>query len=192
MQRTNDAGTFSAVGTLPTVETILAGRGTFYLSPSTSTFGAGVVTAGNILAGKLDIKTNWSRKYSVDGGILTFGTAVFTGMEITGELTMEHQNSGTFGASGTGGQKDKWRNQQPQLLRMQWTGGTIANGTTYQAKSLIIDLPIKFEKFAALGDMDGNDIVVASFMSKYNSDNAATGRGTITVVRIGTSEMAGA
>lgn len=193
--RTNASGTFSAAGTLERVETILAGAGTFYLSPADTAgaaYGANVVTAGNILSGEISLKPAWARKHAVDAGKTYFHTAVWTDIEITGNLTLEHQISGTYGAAGSAGQKEKWRQELPQLLTMQWPGGTIADGTTYQNKLLRIDLPIKWQTFDALGDMDGNVVVQGEFFSKYNEINPGAGRGTITIIRQGTSKFAGA
>lgn len=188
----NTLGTFSNDGTIPPVETILASMGTFYLSPVGSGFGSQQVTAGNILAGQLTIKPTWTRKWPVDAGRLTFATAVFTNLEISGELTLEHQISGTYGAAGSAGQVEKWRAQQPQLLTMVWPGGTITEGTTYSNKLLQIGLPIKWESFEKIDDQDGNDIRVGKFFSAYNLDTPAAGRGTVLIIRQGTSEFAGA
>ncbi len=189
---TNAVGSFSNVGTLPLVEEILSGLGTFYLTPSGSGWGTGQVTAGNILAGDIQIKTTWTRKFPVDSGNLYSSTAVFAGIEITGELTLEAMVSGTYGAFGSAGQKDKWRSEVPQLLRAQWPGGAITAGTTYLTKLLQIDLPIKWDTFEPLGEQKGNDIVVGKFFSYYNEQTPTAGRGTFTIVRNGTSEFAGA
>jgi hypothetical protein len=189
---TNAEGTFSNVGTLVNVETILASLGSFWISPVGSGFGTGPVTKGNILAGELTFKPIWARKFPVDAGVLAFHTAVYTGMEISGELTLEGQTSGTYGAYGSAGQKEKWRSQQPQLIRMSWPGGAIAEGTTYLTKLLQIDLPFKLNEVDVVDDQDGNDIVAFSFLSKYNQSTPTAGRGTVTIVRIGTSEFSGA
>ncbi len=189
---TNAVGTYSNVGTLVSVEEILSGLGSFWISPVGSGFGTGAVPAGNILAGNVTFKPAWTRKFPVDAGILFFHTAVYTGMEVTGELTLEYQISGTFGAAGSAGQVEKWRAQQPQLLRMSWPGGAIPEGTTQTAKLFQIDLPVVFDKFDKLGDIDGNDIRVAHFTSKYNQSTNPAGRGTVTIVRQGTSEFSGA
>src|SRR5512138_670375 len=189
---TNAVGTYSNVGTLVTVDEVLASLGSFWLSPVGSGFGTGAVTAGNILAGNVTFKTAWTRKFPVDAGILYFHTAVYTGMEVTGELTLENQISGTYGAAGSAGQIEKWRAEQPQLLRMSWPGATIPEGTTVTTKLFQIDLPVKWDSFDSLGDIDGNDIRVGKFTSKYNAATNAAGRGTVTIVRQGTSEFSGA
>lgn len=190
---TNALGTFSQVGTLvANIEEVLAGLGSFWVSPVGSGFGTGPTTAGNLLAGNITFKTAWTRKFPVDAGFLYFSTAVYTGMEVTGELTMENQISGTFGAAGSAGQIEKWRAQQPQLLRVAWPGGVIPAGTTQLTKLFQVDLPITWDSFDKLGDIDGNDIRVGKFTSKFNANTPAAGRGTVTIVRQGTSEFSGA
>lgn len=189
---TNALGTFSNVGTVPAVETILSSVGSFWLAPSGSGFGTQQVTPGNILAGEVTFKPRWSRKWTVDSGQLYFATAVFAGIDITGQLTLEGQSSGTYGAYGSAGQVEKWRGQIAQMLTMTWRGGAITAGTTYLNKELTIELPIKWESFDKVGDLDGNDIRVGKFFSEYNLDAPAAGRGSIIIARLGTSEFAGA
>jgi hypothetical protein len=189
----NAEGTFSNVGTLVTVETILSSRGTFYLSPVGSGWGTGQVTAGNILAGQLTFTPKWEAKFPVDSGQIYFHTAVFTDVEIEGELTLEHQISGTYGAAGSAGQIQKWRDELSQLLQMTWRGGTINLGSSgYVNKELTVQLPVRWRKFEPLDDQEGNDIRVGKFVSKYNESTPTAGRGTIIVVRVGTSEFSGA
>lgn len=193
--RTNASGSFSAAGTLIQVETVLASNGTVYLDPATSgaVYGAGLVTAGNILGGEVTITAQWKPKYWADGGVLWPGTFVLTGHEITGNLIFEHQVSGTYGAAGSAGQIEKSRLQEPQLLRLNWPGGTISLGSSQEFKLLRIDLPIKWSSpVQDYGDQNGNAIVTGEFFSKYNELVPAAGRGTVTVVRRGTSEFAGA
>ena len=189
---TNAMGSFSNAGTLVAVEEILSGNGTYYLSPVSGAFGNNKVTSGNILGGKITFAPAWTPKFPVDSGALHFHTAVFTGCEISGELTVENHISGTFGASGSAGMVEKWRAEQPFLMRIEVPGATIPEGTTITTKLLRIDLPIKIKKAEPLDDMDGNDIRVFSFDSRYNESSDASGRGTITIARIGTSEFAGA
>lgn len=190
---TNAMGSYSAVGTVVTpVEEILSGNGTIYMSPVTGAFGNNKVNPGNILAGNITFTPAWTPKFPVDAGYTYFHTAVFTGCEIAGELTVENQISGTFGASGSAGLVEKWRQEQPFLMRIDVPGSTITEGTTFTTKLLRIDLPIKIDKAEPLSDIDGNDVRVFSFHSRYNESSAASGRGTITVARVGTSEFAGA
>lgn len=190
---TNAMGSFSAVGTIVTpVEEVLSGNGTIYMAPVTSSFGNHQVTAGNILGGKVTFTPKWEPKFPIDSGNLYFHTAVFTGVDIEGEFTYENQISGTFGASGSAGVVEKWRQEQPFLMRAQWPGGAIAEGTTFTTKLFRMDLPIKIIKAEPLDDQNGNDIRVMTWQSRYNESSAASGRGTITIARLGTSEFAGA
>lgn len=191
VQRTNAVGSFSAVGTLPSVEYILS-SGSVWLTPSGSGFGTGLMPSGNLLEGELTFKPVWTPKFPVDSGTTYFHTAVFTGMEIEGQFTFEHQATGTYSGAGSTGQKQKYRDMLPQLARLEWPGSTITEGTTITNKLLRIDLPIKYSEIEALDDIDGNDVLSMSFLSKYNVNTAAAGRGTVTIVRQGTSEFAGA
>jgi hypothetical protein len=190
-ERTNALGTFSAAGTAPAVEAIIAGRGSVYLNPAVSgaAFGGAQVPSGNILGFEINFENMFTPKFSVDSGRLYFHTAVFVGCEITGNVTFEHQATGTQSVGGTAGQKQAWRDQTPMLMRMQWPGGTINLGTGFTEKLFRIDLPIKWQTFEALDDQDGNSIVTGEFYSKANLDVASAGRGTVLVVRRDQQEM---
>jgi hypothetical protein len=126
---------------------------------------------GNVLKAELTVKAQWAPKYWVDAGVLYPGTMVLTGHEITGNITFEHQNGGTLSAAGTGGQIEKWRNQQAQLLNMMWidydsSGSEVAFG---------FQLPFKWDSLQDYSDMDGNNIVSGDFTSKYNETYGARG-----------------
>jgi hypothetical protein len=190
---TNAQGTFSAIGTIPSVETILASNGTVWMMDLPSGQGTGQVVAGNVLAFEMEVESRYTWKYPVDSGTIYPHVAVFTGIDISGQLTFEHQISGTQGGAGSAGQKIKWRNEIPQMLQMRFAGGTILSGTAgYVNKVFEFVLPIKFESFDPLDDMDGNNIYVASWTSRYNVDTPALGRGTFRMLRSGTSEFSGA
>lgn len=191
VERTNALGTFSAVGTLVSpAEVILSGRGSVWMNPAVSgaSFGQIQGTPGNLLGGELTFSDMYEAKFAIDSGNLYFSTAVWKGVTIEGELTYEVQNVGSTGAMGTAGQRQQWRDQQAQLMRLNFPGGTIPIGTTHQNKLFRVDLPIKYTKFDPLDDQNGNAIVTAQFFSKYNEDVPAAGRGTIIVVRRGQLE----
>lgn len=192
VDRTNAEGTFSAIGTIPSVETILASNCTVWMMDLPSGQGTGQVAAGNVLAFEVTMEPRYVWKYPVDSGTIYPHVAVFAGIDISGQFTFEHQISGTQGAAGTG-QKLKWRNQTPQMLQMRFGGGTIVNGSTnFENKVFEFVLPVKYESFDPLDDMDGNNIYVANWTSRYNTNTPALGRGTFTIVRQGTSEFSGA
>jgi hypothetical protein len=188
--RTNASGSFSAIGTIPDVETILASRGSIWLSDTPTDWGTGLVPAGNILSFEVSVESQWEWKYGVDSGTTYPYRAVLTSQAISGQFTFEHQIDGTFGMAGTAGIKQRWRDQVAQLMQVEFVGGTIANGTAgYTNKKLLIRLPIKYIQIGGLDDQNGNDIVQASWTSRYNPTTPAAGRGTIQIVRSGTSEF---
>lgn len=190
-ERTNASGSFSNQGTAPAVEAIIAGRGSVYLNPAVAgaAYGGVQVPSGNILGFEVNFEDMYTVKYSVDSGRLYFHTAVYVGANITGNVTFEHQATGSQSVGGTAGQKQFWRDQQAMLMRMQWPGGTINLGTGFTEKLFRVDLPIKWQTFEALDDQDGNSIITGEFYSKANLDVPAAGRGTILVVRRDQQEM---
>jgi hypothetical protein len=193
VDRTNDSGTFSVVGTIPDVETILASRGSIWLSDTPTNWGTGLVPAGNILSFEMSVESQWEWKYSVDSGTTYPYRAVLTSQGISGQFTFEHQIDGTFGMAGTAGVKQRWRDQVAQLMQVEFVGGTIADGSAGTAsKKLLVRLPIKYLEIGGLDDQNGNDIVQASWVSRYNPTTPAAGRGTIQIIRRGTSEFSGA
>ena len=192
VERTNAFGTFTIAGEFTTVETILA-VGSVWLTPAGSGFGTGLSPAGNILGFSIDIERPWEPKFATDTGTTFFHTAVPDSFMITGEITYEHQATGTYSAAGSAGQITKWRNQDPQLLRMEFPGGTVSGGTVGALNKLLrIDLPIKWSSFDALGDQNGNSIRVGKFFSRYQELTPAAGRGSVTIITRGTSVFDGA
>ncbi len=157
--RTNAEGSFSAVGTLEPVDVVLSSLGLISLAPVNGDLDTHQVPAGNILGGEITFKALWAPKYWVDGGVIYPGTMVITGHEITGNLMFEHQVSGTFGAAGSAGQIEKWRNEEAQQLRLSWRSGT---------NLLRMNFPIKWDTLQDYSDQDGNNIVTGEFTSRYN------------------------
>ncbi len=192
VERTNASGTFSTAGSFTTVETILA-TGSVWMTPSGSQFGTGLAPAGNILGFKIDIERPWEPKFAVDTGTTYFHTAVPDSFKITGEITYEHQATGTYSAAGSAGQISKFRNQDAQLMRLEFPGGTVSGGTVGALNKLLrIDLPIKWTSFDPLGDQNGNSIRVGKFMSKYQEASPLAGRGSVMIITRGTNVFDGA
>lgn len=192
VERTNAKGTFTAAGTITTVERIIS-NGSVFFTPITDSFGNGnPITAGNVLGFKIDVEPMWEPKFAVDSGTTYFHTAVLTDVKITGETTFEHQISGTWGAAGSAGQVQKFRDQDAQLMRLQFPGGTIPLGTTAETKLLQIDLPIKYREIDPLSDQNGNSIRTLKWTSRFNELNTAAGRGTVMIIQRGTSVFDGA
>jgi hypothetical protein len=192
-ERINASGSFGTAGTVVSpVETVLAGRGTVYFDQAVSgaVFGNTAAAAGNVLGFEVTFSEMWEPKFAIDSGQLYFHTAVYKGCVIEGNLTFESQAVGSQSILGTAGLKQQaFRDQIPYLMRLNWPGGTIPVGTTFQNKLLQINLPITATSVEPLDDQNGNSITTLNFFSKAVADVPAAGRGTILVVRRGQQEM---
>jgi hypothetical protein len=171
--------TFTGALSVVAVEDILTSMGTLALDAIGGTAGATVIS-NQLLSFKIDFEALWAPKDTIDGH-LYFSFPQFTGQKISGELTFEHDTI----VSGNAQNKAKWRAQTPQLMRLDFPGSSYATpgtGTSFTGgkSGLRVDLPIKWTKFAALSDQDGNDTVVATFSSRYNSTAATAGSVLIT------------
>lgn len=183
--RSVTTSTFSTGVTVPNVETILAARNAMYIDAVSSTYGTTPVDQTLI-----SFEVNFSdmmmpkwvmRPNSVGNEDGAFAFTYAGNREITGSLTYEHNSSATA-------EKEAFRNQTPRLLRLYFFGSDLTTaGATYTDKTLIIDLPIKYESFDALDDVDGNSIVKANFVSRYNA--TAGDAGKVIVVLNGTTSI---
>lgn len=168
--------TFTAALSVPAVEEILAGTGEVFIDDVADDFGDTQLAAGNVLSFTLNVNTGRAAKYTIDQGDLVFNHVYLNidALDISGTLTWEHDTAAIA-------EKALWRSNTPRLLRLVFTGSAFAQaGTDYSNKTLLIDVPIYWEKFNPLGDQDGNSIVEASFKGAY--DFTAAEPMTITVV----------
>jgi len=166
--------TFTAALSVPAVESILASKGTVYIDDDDGNFGGTQVSA-QVLAFQLSFVARWVVKYTMDGA-LTFSFPQYTGHEITGSLTFEHDATSVVGAAG---EKAKWRARATRALRLEFDGSAYATpgtGTLFSGtKGMQIDLPIQYTKFQPIGEQEGNSIIVADFVSRYNATLATAG-----------------
>ena len=166
--------TFTADLTLDAVEEILASKGALYIDAIGGSYGSTQISQ-QLLAFDITFKVIWTLKYTLDGA-LYFTFPQYTGHEITGSMTFEHDSTSIVGS---GDQIEKWRAQTAQKMRLQFTGGaygTAGTDTTFSGlKGLRIDLPFKWTRFAPVGEQDGNSIIVADFKSRYNATAADAG-----------------
>lgn len=154
---------FTTTATLPTVEDILFSKGKLYIDNVADTFGSTQVS-NSLLEFSADVTTGWMPVWTADGA-LYFSFAKQVMPEITGSMTFEHDGSSTA-------EKVLWRAQTPRLVRLIWEGTALTTAGNYTYKTLILDMAIKWEKFNALGDQDGNDIIQATFRARYNATAA--------------------
>lgn len=164
-QVSTDGNGFETV-TIPTVEEILFSKGKLYLDATSGSFG-GTQVSNTLLSGDLSVTTGWRGVYAADGRT-DFGFIKQTMPEIVLEVTFEHNDSAMA-------EKAYWRAGTARLLQLKFEGTALTDpsGGTYAVKTFIVNLAGKWEKFSALDEQDGNDIVTGTFRARYNSTKGA-------------------
>lgn len=171
MGRQATAGAFTGALSLPSVEEMLAQRTKVYLDAIGGTFGTTQV-ANQVIGAEISVKTGLKVQFTMDGN-LYFTQILAADPEISGKLAFLHDS----GSDGAAGEKLNWRNETPRKLQLKCEGSALQTpGTTYSAKTGIINLPIKWTKFSTLEAKDGANIVNGEFISKYDETAATAGQ----------------
>jgi hypothetical protein len=148
---------------LPVVEDVPFGESKLYIDAIGGTMGA--TQMAGLLAATLTIKTGIVGQETANGAI-TFDHLEFTPEDITLKMTFLMQ-------SGAIAEKRNWQTKVPRLVRIQSQGSALTTpGTTYTYKTRNIDLAGVWDKFDAIGDQNGVDIIVGTFHAKYDATAA--------------------
>lgn len=168
-QATSTGVSFTTGIAVPSVEEILFSKTKLYIDDSTGSYGSTQVSNA-LLSANVDATTGLKPKYTADGQkYFSFHYWDGEDMEIMLDVTFEHDSNATT-------EKSNWRNEIARLIRLKAEGAALSSSGTYANKTLIVDLPGKWESFSAIEDEDGNDIVTGTFRSRYNADVADAGK----------------
>lgn len=153
------------------VNEMLTGKGKVYLDAIGGSYGGTQVT-NQILAFELNFKPTLPFKQTMDGS-LDPGRLEYTGHEITGRLTFEHDTAVLLNA----GAKADFQARTPRKLRIKIEGAAFTSaGTTYSVYTAIFDLPIKYTKVSPFGSVEGNTTVDMEFESRANTTAGDSGK----------------
>jgi len=156
--------TYTAALSIPAVEDILFGNGKLYIDAVGGTIGS-TQKSNTFLGMDLTVKTGVTPVFTGDG-YLYYAFTKAVRPEVTMEITFEHDSTSVA-------EKGYWRTQTSRLIRVQFNGNTLTTaGTNYSTKALRIDLAGKWTKFDKIDEQDGNDIIKATFVAKYNATAA--------------------
>lgn len=157
---------------VPTVEEMLFSKTKLYIDSDTNAFGTTQLT-GVLLGAKLEVgKTGFVGLDTADGDLI-FNLIKQVMPEINLEITFEHDTTPVA-------QRAFWQAATPQLVRLICEGSAVTTpGTTYSVLTMILDLPVVWEKFEPLGESDGDSILAAKGKVTYNAAAAAAGKITI-------------
>lgn len=159
---------FTSTASLPTVEEILFNTSKLYIDTAGANWGT-TQKSQTMLGFNLNVKSGYWPKYTGDGN-LYFSYIVQTAPEITLDVTFEHDGTATA-------EKAAWRAQTVRKIRVKAEGSSFTTaGATYAKKTMIIDLVGKWQSFAAIDEIDGNDVVTGTFNGRFNSTANSAGR----------------
>lgn len=159
---------FTGTATLPTVSTILFQNSYLFIDAIGSS--AGTTTKSNtLLAFDLSVTTGFTPVFAADGSLyFSFVKQVMPEVEL--KVTFEHDATSVA-------EKAAWRAGTPRIIRLKTVGPAVTtNGSTYQNKTLIIDLCGKWSKFEKIAEQNGNDIVTGTFKAAYDATAAQAGQ----------------
>jgi hypothetical protein len=165
--RTVANATFTAGLTLPTVYNMNFGMSKLYIDSDSDTWGTSL-KSNTLLKASFKYTTGLVPKRTADGR-LDFSWVQTTAPKISLGLTFEHDVTSVA-------EKTSWRNEVPKLIRLINTGVALTTPGVYTYRTMIIDLAGKWEKFAKLGERNGNDILEGTFTGRYNSTQASAGQ----------------
>lgn len=159
-----NAFTSSTITTTPNVFEILTSNAKLYIDSTTATIGVTQVS-NELLAGSVKVKTGLKAIPTADGN-LYFSFVKGVRPEVTMDLTFEHSTNAIA-------EKAFWRSGTARQFRLDFSGNALTSaGTLYSTKKLLVDMAGIYEKFGALGDEDGDNIIVATVRAGYNATAA--------------------
>lgn len=158
---------FTGALSLPAIEEILFSKGKLFLDAVGGTIGTTQLSS-TFLGLDMDYTSGWVPVYTADGN-LYFSFAKSTPPALKFNVTFEHDAAGTA-------RKVDWRAGTTRQIRLQWSGSTYATpgtGTLNTGlRTLRIDTAARLDKVSKLGERNGNDILTASFVSRFNATAA--------------------
>jgi hypothetical protein len=148
--------------TLPAVEDIPFGGSKLFIDAIGGTIGS--TQMAGLLAATLTIKTGIVGQETASG--IVFDHLEFVPEDITLKMTFLMNNGAIT-------EKKNWQTKVPRLVRIQSIGSALTTpGTTYSYKTRNIDLAGVWDKFDAIGDQNGVDIVTGTLHAKYDATAA--------------------
>ena len=158
--------TFTGSLSIPTVEEILFSKGKLYIDADTDAFGTTQKTL-TLLDMELTVTTGNIAVWTADGAIFyTFVKQVQP--EVLLKLTFEHDATSVA-------EKAAWRAKTLRGIQLKFEGSSLTTPGLYTAKTLIINLAGKWEKFEKIDEKDGNDVVQGTLRGVYSASRSTMG-----------------
>ncbi len=139
-----------------------ANLGSLYIDDADGTVGTSQVEA-TLVGWSLRVTTGLVPVFSADGE-LYFTTLQQTGPEIVLDMTLRY-------LAGAEAEAENWLGEVARQVELKLEGAALTTSGAYAKHTARFQLPGKWEEFTILEDRNGDDIVRATFRSRYNHAN---------------------
>lgn len=149
---------------IPAVEELLFGTTTLAIDGEGDTVGDTAVS-NTLYEANLTVNTGLRPFFTADQ--LSFNTHLLARPEVTLALTFLHNGSAVT-------EKGNWRTETPRQIQLKVESPTDfgMTGTAYDKPTFIINLAGKWQTFDTLGEVEGGDVIQATFLARYNATAA--------------------
>lgn len=162
-------GDFTGSITPAVVEECLFGKTLFYIDASGGTIGTTPKTA-TLLAASIKVNTGMSPRFTGDGNAAYFYNIRSVGASITGSITLEHDTTGEAEvAIARAATQNAAASACVRLIRFKCQGTTISGGSTYTAKTMMIDLPIVYTAVPKIDEQNEDSVLTFPFRVPYDA-----------------------
>lgn len=165
--RQSSKSTFTSLTPSTTRESILFQMGKLYID-SASTFPATTQKTLTLKKFNLEVETGFSEQPYGDGR-MDFSNTKQIRPKYLLKLTYEHNATAVA-------ELDALIAETFRSIRLIFTGSAIAGGSTYTAKTFVIDLLGKYTQFDPFEDMDGDTVLTGTLQGFFNQTATSAGR----------------
>lgn len=152
--------TYTGSLSLSALEEVLASKANLYIDDGGGTIGNAPKT-GTLISFGLKATTGFMAVRKGGDGNLYFDSVKQVAPEVILEITFEHEGTAVA-------EKAAWLAETTRLVRLSIEGNDAGDGTN---KKLQIDIAGRWEKFSALADQDGNDVVTGTLRGRWSADD---------------------
>lgn len=145
---------------IPNIEDMLFSKSLLYIDPTSDAVGT-TLKSNTFLDCSIKVKTGLQIVEAADGQ-LYFSFIKGVQPEVTIDITFEHDGTATA-------EKAFWRSQTARQIRILCRGSALTVAGAYTYKTWQGSFAGKWESFDKIDELNGNDVIKATYRARYNS-----------------------